>query len=79
MSAPRWLALRSLDRGLWELHGHQRSPWAARPCFVVCEGRGPGPRNVLVELEDGARLVTIRRDKSLRELRAGERQCQLLG
>ena len=30
------------------------------PCKVVCRGRGPGPRNVLVEFADGYRTVTAR-------------------
>lgn len=29
-------------------------------CRVLCAGRGPGPRNVLVEFEDGHRAVTLR-------------------
>lgn len=69
-----WYALRSIDHRIWG----KRSPWAGRLCRVVCEGVGPGPHNVLVEL-DGQRLVTIRRDKSLRQLRKGERQAGLFG
>lgn len=29
-------------------------------CRVVACGRGPGPRNVLVEFEDGHRYITLR-------------------
>jgi hypothetical protein len=44
---------------------------------VLAEGRGPGPRNVLVQFEDGHRLVTINRRKSLRPLFAREQQLTL--
>lgn len=30
------------------------------PCRVVVRGRGPGPRNILVEFADGYRVVTHR-------------------
>ena len=69
----KWKALKSIDHTAWG----GRSPWAGRWCQVVCEGRGPGPLNVAVVLEDGTFLVTIRRDKSLRELRRTERQESL--
>lgn len=31
-----------------------------QPCRVLARGPGPGPRNVLVEFEDGTRIVSIR-------------------
>lgn len=31
-----------------------------QPCNVLARGRGPGPRNVLIQFADGHRLVTIR-------------------
>lgn len=69
--------LRSLDAALWRLAGFQRSPWAGRLCRVICEGRGPGPHNVMVELDDGSRAVVIRRDKSLRLARGRDRQQEM--
>ena len=30
------------------------------PCRVLVRGRGPGPRNILVEFADGSRVVTQR-------------------
>lgn len=41
-----------LRRYLPERHG--------QPCRVLCAGRGPGPRNILVEFVDGFRCVSIR-------------------
>lgn len=38
-----------------------------QPCRVLCAGRGPGPRNILVEFADGLRVVSIR--WSVRRLR----------
>lgn len=74
-------ALRSIDHAIWKAEGRARSPYAGQPCQVLVEGRGPGPRNVLVQLEsqvEGQQLVvTIRREKSLRPLRRGERQVEL--
>jgi hypothetical protein len=29
-------------------------------CIVLCRGRGPGPRNLLVQFADGEIMVTIR-------------------
>jgi len=57
--------------------GCPRHPLAQRPCQVLAEGRGPGPRNVLIQFEDGHRLVTIHRRKSLRPLFAREQQLEL--
>lgn len=31
-----------------------------KPCRVLARGRGPGPRNVLVEFEDGRKFVSHR-------------------
>ena len=31
-----------------------------QPCKVLARGRGPGPRNVLVEFKDGERVVGTR-------------------
>lgn len=41
-----------LKRWLPERHGQE--------CRVLVRGRGPGPRNILVEFEDGAQTVTTR-------------------
>jgi len=68
-----WYALKSIDHAAW----NGRSPWAGKRCRLICEGHGPGPHNVLVKLEDGKVLITIRRDKSLRTLYKRERQVEL--
>jgi hypothetical protein len=31
-----------------------------RPCRIIAAGRGPGPRNILIEFADGAKIVTPR-------------------
>lgn len=31
-----------------------------QPCLVLARGRGPGPRNVMVEFQDGVRVVSSR-------------------
>lgn len=40
--------------------GHPASAWQGAMGTVVCAGRGPGPRNVLVETEDLRRVVAPR-------------------
>ncbi len=57
--------------------GCPRHPRAQRPCRLIAEGKGPGPRNVLIQFEDGARLVTIRADRSLRPLFRREEQLSM--
>ncbi len=49
---------------------------AGRLCRVVLRGGGPGPRNLLVQLEDGTRHAVIWR--ALRKARAKDRQETLL-
>ncbi|QDT72890.1 hypothetical protein [Lacipirellula limnantheis] len=39
------------------------------PCRVIVRGRGPGPRNILVEFGDGYRVVTHR--YAIRQQQAG--------
>lgn len=41
-----------LRRWLPERHAH--------PCRIIARGRGPGPRNILVEFTDGLRVSTAR-------------------
>jgi hypothetical protein len=61
-----------------------RAPRPAAPdrkgqfCKVLVQARGPGPRNVLLEFEDGYRLVSIRADKSIRKPWKRERQGSLI-
>jgi hypothetical protein len=31
--------------------------WVGQPCRVLVRSKGPGPRNALVEFEDGSRIV----------------------
>lgn len=50
---------------------------AQHPCQIFAEGLGPGPRNVGIEFEDGFRMVTIHRSKSLRRLFRREKQLEL--
>lgn len=70
-------AIRANATAVWRAAGRESSPWAGLPCRVLLEGPGPGPRNVLVQVEDGRRVVLVRRDKSLRVMRAAERQVGL--
>lgn len=48
-----------------QLYAPEPDPWRGKLAQVLCEGRGPGPRNVLCETTDGARVVLVRREKSL--------------
>lgn len=43
-------------RTAWPWEGASQSRKGQR-CKVVCIGKGPGPRNCLVEFEDGALVV----------------------
>lgn len=47
------------DGYVWRLRKWMPERYGCR-CRVLCRGRGPGPRNVLVEFEDGCRFVTTR-------------------
>ncbi len=48
-----------------QLYAPKPDPWRGKLAQVLCEGCGPGPRNVLCETTDGARVVLVRREKSL--------------
>lgn len=37
-------------------------------CRIICRGRGPGPRNILVQFADGERVVTTWRAVRKREV-----------
>lgn len=59
----------SLTRTTWSALGgsgrasasHKTLPERnGQPCRVLCAGRGPGPRNILVEFADGFKAVSIR-------------------
>jgi len=43
----------------WRIRKHLPERFGQR-CRVLAHGRGPGPRNVLVEFEDGTHVVTTR-------------------
>jgi hypothetical protein len=47
--------------------GPGQNPLYGRRCAVLVSGRGPGPRNHLIQLDDGKRVVVarwaIRRDE----------------
>lgn len=49
---------------IWQWHKYPRTSWGkdsasrkGQSCRVVLTATGPGPRNALVEFEDGARFV----------------------
>jgi hypothetical protein len=67
---------RAPDSSAWRLEG-KANPWRQRVCRVLAEGRGPGPHNLLLEFEDGSRIVTVHRRRSVRPLRKSEQQAEL--
>lgn len=63
-------------QNLWKVM-RVRFPYKGKLCRILCEGHGPGPHNLLLEFEDGYKLVTIRRKKSIRKARTIDRQQEL--
>lgn len=68
-----WLVYRAPDGSAWKAIG-ETNPHRQKPCRVLAEGKGPGPRNLLLEFEDGTRIVTVHRKKSVRRLFKTEQQ-----
>lgn len=50
----RW---KQWPRSSWDSPGNERY---GEPCRVVCRGPGRGPRNILVEFQDGREIVAPR-------------------
>ena len=48
---------RKWPRTTWDSAGDERK---GQPCRVLARGVGGGPRNVLVEFEDGEKMVSTR-------------------
>jgi len=63
-----------LGHGFSNLPKH---PYHQRLCRILAAGRGPGPHNIMLEFEDGYRLVAIRADKSTRRVRSRDLQLNL--
>jgi len=64
--------------------GLPKHPYHQRLCRIIAAGRGPGPHNVMLEFEDGHRLVTRRAFKkngkshSCRRVKVKDLQLELL-